>query len=541
MFSPREWRVRARASRIGNSSRSAPLLLPALHRHRITTRVVLISAGVALLLGTALVVLIVAVIAQRDAAVAAYRAQQSLTAGSQLEKSLISIENGLRGYVASGRERFLTPARAEMRSYPAELERLDALVSDVPGQHRLVDRIGVAIDDYVALWANPLIALARERPAAARSVVVTRTGRQRVEAIRAEFARLYERERAVSEIRRERAEARSDLAIGVGVGAFGFVLAVAAGLAYFLRRAVVRPVLDVAQASRRLADGDLDARVPAERDDEIGDLARAFNGMADWLQSSRRQLAARTAELERSNAELEQFASITSHDLQAPLVTISMYAELLERRHGAALDGGTEFLDVIRRSTVQAREMIRDLLEFSRAGRGEPKLEEVSAADVVARALDATRGAIEQAGADVVVDALPTVCAERSSLCRVFQNLVGNAVKFCDRTRPEVEIGAQREGDFWRFYVADNGIGMAPEHAERIFEPFKRLHGEERYPGTGIGLAVCQRIVAQHGGRIWVDTAPGEGSVFSFTLPAGGVRSRSPEAPLAVPIEGPAR
>ena len=495
----------------------------------------MISAGVAVLLGAALVVLIVAVVAQRDAAVGAYRAQQSLTAGSQLEKTLISMENGLRGYVASGGERFLAPTRAALRSYPGELERLDALVSDLPGQHRRVDRIGVAIDDYANLWARPLIALASDRPAAARSVVVTRMGRQRLEAIRSEFAALYERERAVSEIRRRRAEQRSDMAIGVGLGGFGVVLAVAAGLAFFLRRAVVRPVLDVADASRRLAAGDLDARVPAERDDELGDLARAFNGMADSLQSSRRQLAARTSELERSNAELEQFASITSHDLQAPLVTISMYAELLERRHGAELDGASGFIDVIRQATVQAREMIRDLLEFSRAGRGEPELELVPVSEVVARALEATRGAIEQAGADVVVHPLPAVLAERSSLCRVFQNLVGNAVKFSDGPHPEVVIRADRDGAFWRFEVRDNGIGMAPEHSERIFEPFKRLHGEERYPGTGIGLAVCQRIVAQHGGRIWVDSRPGEGSVFSFTLPASE-RDVGAEGAQAVPV-----
>jgi signal transduction histidine kinase len=496
---------------------------------------VLLSTGVALLLGTALVVLIIAVVAQRDAAVGAYRAQESLTAGSQLEKTLISMENGLRGFVASGQERFLAPTRAGLRSYSGELERLDSLVSDLPGQHRRVDRIGVAIDDYVELWARPLIALARERPEAARSVVVTRTGRQRLDIIRVEFAELYEGERTVSQIRRRSAEQRADVAIGVGIVAFGIVLAVAAGLAIFLRRAVVAPVLDVAQASRRLAEGDLDARVPAERDDELGDLARAFNGMADSLQSSRRQLAARTADLERSNAELEQFASITSHDLQAPLVTIAMYAELLERRHGAALDGGTVFVDVIRQSTVQAREMIRDLLEFSRAGRGEPELECVPVSEIVARALEVIRGAVEQAGANVIVEPLPTVLADRSSLCRVFQNLIGNAVKFSDETHPEVVIGAERQGDFWRFEVRDNGIGMDPEHSKRIFEPFKRLHGEERYPGTGIGLAICQRIIAQHGGEIWVDSRPGVGSVFSFTLPAAAGDVEPEEAP-AVPV-----
>lgn len=521
--------------RLGSGVSGPAALSPpaASRRHRITTRVVASSVAVAVLLGGALVLLIVAVIAQRDAAASAYRAQQSLTAGNQLETSLVSIENGLRGYVASGRERFLAPAEAALSSYPAELERLDALISDAPGQHERVSAIGEGIDDYVDLWARPLIALAKEEPATARSVVVTRTGRQRLEEIRSGFHRLFTEERAVSRSRQRDAELRADVAVGVGVAAFALVLAVAAGIAVSLRRAVVQPVLELASATRRLSEGDLATRVPAQREDELGDLARAFNGMADSLQAGRRQLARRTSELERSNAELEQFASITSHDLQAPLVTISMYAELIERRHGADLDGGAPFLEAIRQATGQARELIRDLLEFSRAGRGEPELELVAAGEVVARALEAARGDIEQAGAEVVVEPLPTVLVERSPLCRVFQNIVGNAVKFArDGVRPRVTISAERQGDMWRFEIADNGIGMAPEHSERIFQPFKRLHGEEAYPGTGIGLAVCQRIVDQHGGRIWVDPRPGGGSIFRFTLP--GVTKSSPTAPEQV-------
>lgn len=508
-----------------------PALIPS--GKSITTRVVALSATFAVLLGSALALLVVAVIAQRQSAEEAYRSQQALTAGNELATSLVSIENGLRGYVASGRDRFLAPAEVALGSYAQELERLDTLISDAPGQHERVDRIAEGIDDYVNLWARPLIALAGEQPAAARDVVVTRTGRQRLEQIRAGFDELFQREAAVGRERQRRAEQRSDVAVTVGVAAFALVLALAAGLAVVLRRAVVRPVLELAGATRRLAGGDLDTRVPAQREDELGDLARAFNGMADSLQSSRTQLARRTSELERSNAELEQFASITSHDLQAPLVTISMYAELIERRHGSGLGEGAEFLDVIRQATVQAREMIRDLLEFSRAGRGEPEVELVPAADVVARALEASRGAIEQAGAEVTVGPLPMVLVDRSSLCRVFQNIVGNAVKFTGDDPPRVSITARRDGDCWRFDIADNGIGMVPEHLKRIFQPFKRLHGEEHYPGTGIGLAVCQRIVAQHGGRIWVDSRPGEGSVFSFTLPAVDAPMPAPSEPVA--------
>jgi signal transduction histidine kinase len=482
-------------------------------RKRIITRVVALSVIGSLLLGTALVVLIIAVTGQRDASRTAFRSQEALTAGSQLEKSLITFENGLRGYVASGRERFLTPAIQALDSYPAELRELTGLLSDDPGQQRRARRIGERIEDYVTLWARPLIALARERLPAARSVVVTNSGRERLDGIRAGFARLFEREREVARAREERAEQRSSLAIAFGAGGLGLVFVVAVGAALYLRRAVVRPVVTVARATGRLADGELSTRVPAEREDEVGDLARGFNAMADSLERGQ-------AELERSNRELEQFASVTSHDLQAPLSTISMYAELLERRHGADLDGGTSLIDGIRGATQQARSLIRDLLEYSRAGRGRLRREAVPVEKVVEQALEAVAGDIRQAEARVTVDPLPVVLAERTSLCRVFQNLVGNAVKFTDDRPPEVAIGAERDGGEWRFWVRDNGIGMDPQHAERIFEPFQRVHGEEDYPGTGIGLAVCARIIEQHGGRIWVTTTPGAGSLFSFTLPA---------------------
>jgi signal transduction histidine kinase len=285
---------------------------------------------------------------------------------------------------------------------------------------------------------------------------------------------------------------------------------------------VVRPVVTVRDATGLLAGGDLTARVPTRRHDELGDLARGFNAMADSLQRSREELEHSNAELKRSNAELDQFASVTSHDLQAPLTTISMYAELIERRHAADLNGGMALVDGIRGATQEARTLIRDLLEYSRAGRGELALEEIDARDLVARALEALAGPIDEAHAHVSVhDDLPVVRVDRAGACRVLQNLIGNAVKFSVPGRPpEVEIGAERDGDMWRLWVRDNGIGMDPKDAERIFQPFKRLHGEEAYAGTGIGLAICERIVTQHRGRIWVTSRPGEGSEFSFTLPA---------------------
>jgi signal transduction histidine kinase len=476
--------------------------------------VLLLSAAASVLIGAVMVILIVAVTGQRDAARSAFRSQDALAAGNQLEKSLITIENGVRGYVASRRERFLDPANEALSSYPGEVRRLSSLVDDDPGQQARAREIGVEIDDYVRLWARPLIAVARNRPAQARSIVVTNGGRVRLATIQRDFASLFTRERAVINAREASAEQRSSRAIAIGAGGLALVLLVAAGVTLYLRRAVVRPVVTVATATGRLAAGELEARVPARRHDELGDLARGFNTMADSLQRSRDQL-------EHSNAELDQFASVTSHDLQAPLTTISMYAELIERRHAGDLNGGMALVDGIRNATQEARTLIRDLLEYSRAGRGELSLEEVPVAHMVDRALEALAGPIEAAGARVTAGELPVVRVDRAGVCRVFQNLIGNAVKFTVPGRPpEVTIGAERDGAMWRISVRDNGIGMQPQDAERIFQPFRRLHGEEAYPGTGIGLAICERIVSQLGGRIWVTSAPGEGSTFFFTLPA---------------------
>ena len=199
------------------------------------------------------------------------------------------------------------------------------------------------------------------------------------------------------------AEQRSSRAIGFGVGGLVLVIAVAGGFTLYLRRSVLRPVRTVAEATGRLAAGDLSTRVPAEREDELGELARGFNSMADSLERGRAELERSNAELTRSNAELEQFASVTSHDLQAPLTTISMYTELLERRRGTATAtaaaGELDLVDGIRGATQQARGLIRDLLEYSRAGRGQLALEQVPVERVVEQALEALAGAIEEAQA----------------------------------------------------------------------------------------------------------------------------------------------
>ncbi|MDX6677685.1 MAG: hypothetical protein QOE31_1737, partial [Solirubrobacteraceae bacterium] len=440
---------------------------------------------------------------------------------SRLETSLFAIEKGLSDYDRAPKTG-VEAVQRRLNGYPAQVAELAALLSDDSGQQRRVRAIDESIKDYV-ITANSLILYTQDDDAAAKTQLVLEERPNLVAELGRKLRELGERERTLVGQREGAAENGSAIAIAIGIGGLGLVLIVVVTGTWYLRRAVVQPVLNVAGATGRLAAGDLSTRVPESREDEIGDLARGFNSMADSLQRGQAELERSNRELLRSNNELEQFASVTSHDLQAPLTTISMYAELLERRHPSNPSepaGEHDLIDGIRGATTQARTLIRDLLEYSRAGRGDLTVEPLPADLVVSQAIEALAGSIEATGARVRVGSLPTVLADRSNLSRVFQNLIGNAVKFTRGDDPEVTVSAQREGSMWRFDVRDNGIGMDPENTRRIFEPFRRLHGEEAYPGTGIGLAVCERIVEQHGGRIWVSSRAGEGSVFSFTMPA---------------------
>ncbi|UNU25074.1 ATP-binding protein [Microcoleus vaginatus] len=224
-------------------------------------------------------------------------------------------------------------------------------------------------------------------------------------------------------------------------------------------------------------------------------------------------------ELARSNAELEQFAYVASHDLQAPLATIASYAQLLEKRYKDQLDTqGSKFIGNIVQGCTRMQTLIDDLLEYSRVGRSRKPFELTDCNHAVDRALANLQGAIRENKAVVTYSELPAVMGDISQLVQLFQNLVSNAIKYRHDAPPVVHITACKQDKKWLISVSDNGIGIAPQHQKRIFQIFQRLHTQREYSGTGIGLAICQKIVELHGGCIWVESQPAQGSTFYFTL-----------------------
>ena len=311
---------------------------------------------------------------------------------------------------------------------------------------------------------------------------------------------------------------------------------------YFLVASIIVLLSDATHKAREYA-----AARQAELERETGRRVRAeeeLRGARDELElrirertaelssaveaeeTEKKALAHKSEELERSNAELQQFAYAASHDLQEPLRMVANFTQLLAERYSSRLDDdGREFIAFAVGGAVRMQALIQDLLAYSRVGARARSFEPVDCNEAFGRAESNLYASIGESAALVSHDELPVIQADATQMVQVFQNLVGNGIKFKGADPPRVHVSAVRKGGDWVFSVRDNGIGIEPRYAERIFVIFQRLHRPEDYPGNGIGLALCRKIVERHGGEIWLESQPGQGSTFFFSIPVDGQRT----------------
>jgi signal transduction histidine kinase len=448
------------------------------------------------------------------------RYRQTAFATYDLKVALLNIETGYRGYALTGLGNFLEPYNSGLRSATLALNRIRQY-NAFPTETAVLE---ADVADYTA-WAAATLKQVRVRGGLPLDLQrsLFEEGKTRFDRLRDKLNAFTDQSLAFFDQNRIQVVNGLDLLSVLPWSALALILVGAIVVRVGLQRLILSPLNRLESATSGLANGQSVTRLTVNSSDEIGRLTETFNQTAAALEQ-------RTKEWERSNRELEQFAYVASHDLQEPLRMVSSYAQLLQKRYKGQLDERADtYIHYAVDGANRMQALIQDLLQYSRAGSRQAPLVAVDAGAVVADALRNLEVAIRESGARVQVGALPKVAADRGQLLQVFQNLIGNALKFRrDGVQHLVEVSATKDGEMWRFCVADNGIGIQAEYFERIFVIFQRLHAREEFAGSGIGLAICQRIIERHGGRIWLESEPDQGTRFYFTLRPADTESGQP-------------
>lgn len=457
------------------------------------------------------------------------RLHPAQTAAEGLSVALLDQETGVRGYALTGDAQFLEP---QVRGADAEAtvrRQLEDLLAPSP---RLLDQylnVAAAADAWTDGWADPVVELVAAGGEGAVSEELQEEGRVLFDRFRTESGRLVDEiEEATIRASGRLDDATLMLVASVGASVLGITL-MAAGLGMAISRWLLRPLAALGADAREVAGGSLTHPVEPAGTGEVRQLAADVEAMrarivaeVELIEAARWQLEVQAQDLARSNAELEQFAYVASHDLQEPLRKVASFCQLIEQRYGDQLDErGVLYIEYAVDGAKRMQSLINDLLAFSRVGRTTDGFANLPLAAVVADALANVRPSFDEAEVVVEVAPLPSVLGDRSLLTALFQNLFANAVKFRAEAPPTIEVACREHAGMWELSVSDNGIGIEPQYAERVFVIFQRLHGRDEYEGTGIGLAMCRKIVEFHGGTIWVDPQPdgGTGTTIRLTLP----------------------
>ncbi|MDQ0785129.1 ATP-binding protein [Streptomyces sp. B3I8] len=451
----------------------------------------------------------------------------ALISAVRLEAALVNQETGVRGYGLAGQRDFLAPYNEGVTDEKDALRRLRPLIRDDASARKDLAEVERLAGQWQRRIARPVAAA----PAGAAVPLATERadeGKQTFDSLRSAMKRQQ------AHLQDTRAAADDDLARATTLRNWVFtaialsILAVAVLVFEGLRRGVTAPLTRIAASAREVAEGGFDRPIAAEGPADLRRLGMDVEEMRRRLveelaqaESSRRQLDEQAADLRRSNAELEQFAYVASHDLQEPLRKVSSFTQLLQRRYGEQLDArADQYIAFAVDGANRMQVLINDLLAFSRVGRVHNESREVDLEALVESTVATLSMAAEETGAEITHDALPTVVGDTTQLGMLWQNLLSNALKFHSPERPpRIHIEARQDGDTWHFAVRDNGIGIAPEFRDKVFVIFQRLHTKDAYPGTGIGLAMCKKVVEFHGGTIGIDPEYAPGTRVVFTLP----------------------
>ncbi|MFF9314739.1 ATP-binding protein [Streptomyces sp. NPDC014748] len=465
------------------------------------------------------------------------RRSPALINSIRLQESLVNQETGIRGYGLSGHADFLQPYAEGQADEKAALDRLRPLTRDDART-----RADLAeVERLIGVWQERIARPVAAAPASEVTKIATQRtteGKNAFDALRGAMARQQahlESERATAGRDLRRAETLRNWMFSLIAGV---ILLVAFLVFEGLRRGITNPLTQLSAAARDVAEGRFARNLPGTGPADLRRLAADVESMRrrlveelEFSEESRRLLDEQAADLKRSNAELEQFAYVASHDLQEPLRKVSSFTQLLQRRYGGQLDDrADQYIAFAVDGANRMQVLINDLLAFSRVGRVHNDHQRVQLEEVFARSVDNLSVAIEESGAEITHDPLPEVVGDTTQLSMLWQNLLSNAVKFRSPERPpRISVSVEREDGQWRFTVADNGIGIAPEFQEKVFILFQRLHTKDAYPGTGIGLAMCKKVVEFHGGTIGIDSGYAPGTRIVFTLPAAGDAPAAPE------------
>jgi signal transduction histidine kinase len=452
-----------------------------------------------------------------------HRWEPAAAASQNLFIDLVNQETGVRGYVLSRNSSFLQPFEQYSKQQALDEQRVRDLARGHPVVTQNLATLHTVATQWHDLVAVPLISLVNAHDPSARTLIDDPDGKGRFDLVRKASATLtasVDRVNAAAVHDRAIAMRALIVALAVSVG----LLTVAGAISWrALHTWVLRPVEALAVQARDVAEGTGQRRIRPAGPPELRDLGNDVETMRRRIADELARLEQASDELARSNADLEQFAYVASHDLSEPLRKVANFCQLLERQYGDQLDErAKQYIAFAVDGAKRMQALIADLLALSRVGRSTEQFVPVDTNQALQHAIANLEDRIAAAGGGVGSSELPTVPGDPTLLVSLFENLVGNAVKYRGDEPPHVAVSAvlEREQNVWTFTVRDNGIGIEPQYADRIFAIFQRLHLRGQYPGTGIGLALCRRIVEFHGGRIWLDTSSVTGATFRFTLPA---------------------